>query len=206
MVHRWALLIFIALLFSACQTVSDVGDSPAEPEPVEPETAVTKPQPPGDGPEVAETEKEEPPQKAEIPTVPIEVPEEVYNRAFEEVEAVINELNEIIQRGDYEAWRDYLTQDYIDYHSHPSVLSSLSDRPVLAQNGVELRNLRDYFQHVVRPSRARARLDSLVFYSDTLVEAVSVFLGQSVIFYVLQKTDGQWKIDTFEVPPAETNS
>jgi len=210
MVRRGALLIFTVFLLSACESVppdnpdaqppSTEGTEPAQVEPTEDEV-----EPESEPPETDTQPQETEPTK-EVAAGPIEVPEEVYNRAFEEVEAVINELNEIIQRGDFDAWREYLTRDYIDYHGDPTVLAELSQQPVLAQNGIRLRSLRDYFQQVVRPSRARARLDSLVFYSDNLVEAVTVFRSESVILYLLRKTDGQWQIDTFEEPPSGTNS
>lgn len=134
---------------------------------------------------------------------PIEVPEEVYNQAFAEVEAVIERLNEIISRRQFETWKTFLTERYIEYHSDPEVLAQLSRQPILAQNNIRLRSLSDYFQDVVVPSRARARLDDLIFYSDTLVEAVTDFRGQSVILYLLRKVDGVWKIDTLETLPSE---
>ncbi|MFP4549553.1 MAG: hypothetical protein ACLFNT_02010 [Spirochaetales bacterium] len=209
MVRRCALIITILLLLAACQSVPpDKPEGPATTinEDAEPPSAPSVEDVP-DGEDDGDPEpQDQDPADDQVVTGPIEVPEEVYNRAFEEVEAVINELNAIIQRGDFDAWREYLTEDYIDYHGDPAVLSELSRQPVLAQNGIRLRSLRDYFQQVVRPSRARARLDSLVFYSDSLVEAVTVFRGESVILYLLRKTDGQWQIDTFKEPPSETNT
>ena len=133
----------------------------------------------------------------------IEVPADLYNRAFEEVRGVIDDLNSIIQRGDYRTWLTYLTERYVEVYSDPEVLSRLSTEPILQQSNVTLRSLQDYFSRVVVPSRARARLDDLVFYSDTLVEAVSEFRGQQVILYLLRKVDGAWKIDTFEKPTSD---
>ncbi|MFP4114201.1 MAG: hypothetical protein ACOC2Y_08110 [Spirochaetota bacterium] len=169
----------------------DAPEPPAEPDP-EPE------------PNVPPSEPDKVPEAAEEPaTAPIEVPEEVYNQAFEEVEAIIEDLNRIIARREFETWKTYLTDRYIEYHSDPEVLAELSRQPILAQNNIRLQSLRDYFYNVVVPSRAHARLDDLVFYSDNLVEAVSLFRGQRVILYLLRKIDGQWKIDTFDSLPAE---
>ena len=134
---------------------------------------------------------------------PIEVPEELYQRSFEEVQAVIAVLNQIMDRRDYETWKTHLTNHYVGYFRHPDVLADLSRQPFLAHNNVTLRNLRDYFERVVAPSRARARLDSLVFYSDSLVEAVTDYRGQRVILYLLRKVDDEWKIDTREILPSE---
>ncbi len=129
--------------------------------------------------------------------------EDLYNEAFSEVETVITELNQIIYRGEFEKWKTYLTERYIEYHSDPQVLAALSRQPILAQNKIRLRSLRDYFEDVVVPSRARARLDDLIFYSDNLVEAVAEFRGERVILYLLRKVDGTWKIDTLDTPPSD---
>ena len=83
------------------------------------------------------------------------------------------------------------------------MLAELSRQPILAQNNIRLDSLRDYFEDVVVPSRARARLDDLIFYSDTLVEAVTEYRGERVLLYLLRKVDGTWKIDTDEVPPSD---
>ncbi len=195
------LIVIAALILVGCRTVDPVAEPPATDE--APSTVVSEPEP---EPEPEPAPVEEPvvePADIEEPTTPIAVPEDLYNKAFAEVEAVINELNEIIRRGDFNRWLNFLTPQYVDTYSHPEVLARLSRQPLLVQNNIRLRSLRDYFQDVVRPSRAGARLDSLIFYSDTLVEAVTIFRGQGVILYLLRKVGDEWKIDTFEKPPAD---
>ena len=209
------LILMVALLLGGCASEPEpvvvvIEEPEPEPEP-EPEENVSEPE--------TETEPEpeepavqpEPEPEPEIvtpeePVGPIEVPTEVYNQAFSEVEAIIEELNQIIYRGEFERWKEYLTERYVEYHSNPAVLAEISRQPILAQNGIRLRNLRDYFEDVVIPSRARARLDDLIFYSDTLVEAVTEFRGQRVILYLLRKIDGNWKIDTQETLTPEQAS
>jgi len=207
------LILMLALLLVGCasepEPVVVVIEEP-EPEP-EPEERVVEPEPepqPEPEPEEVVVEPEPEPEVAEPeePVAPIEVPTEVYNQAFSEVEAIIEELNQIIYRGEFERWKEYLTERYLEYHSNPAVLAEISRQPILAQNGIRLRNLRDYFEDVVIPSRARARLDDLIFYSDTLVEAVTEFRGQRVILYLLRKIDGNWKIDTQETLTPEQAS
>jgi len=209
------LILMLALLLVGCasepEPVVVVIEEP-EPEP-EPEERVVEPEPepqPEPEPEEAVVEPEPEPEpevtEPEEPVAPIEVPTEVYNQAFSEVEAIIEELNQIIYRGEFERWKEYLTERYLEYHSNPAVLAEISRQPILAQNGIRLRNLRDYFEDVVIPSRARARLDDLIFYSDTLVEAVTEFRGQRVILYLLRKIDGNWKIDTQETLTPEQAS
>lgn len=203
MSRRAVLLLLAALFIAGCASVPE--EPPVvvvvpEPEPTpEPEPApepVVEPEP--------EVVAPEPEPEPEI-TGPIEVPEEVYNQAFAEVEEVIERLNQIISRRQFETWKTFLTDRYIEYHSDPDVLAQLSRQPILAQNNIRLRSLSDYFQDVVVPSRARARLDDLIFYSDTLVEAVTDFRGQMVILYLLRKVDGTWKIDTLETLPSEND-
>lgn len=134
---------------------------------------------------------------------PIDVPEDLYQRSFDEVSEKIKVLNQIMDRRDYETWTTHLTDRFEEYYRHPDVLAELSRQPFLAHNNITLGSLRDYFEKVVAPSRARARLDGLVFYSDSLVEAVTEYRGQPVILYLLRNVDGEWKIDTREKPPTE---
>ena len=128
---------------------------------------------------------------------PIEVSEEVYEQTFSEVEMVIQELNDIIHRGDYRKWRTYLTDRYIDIMSSAEVLAEVSQSPILRRNNIVLRDLEAYFRYVVVPSRARSVLDELVFYSDTIVEALTERDEVLYLLYELRYVDGQWKIDIF---------
>ena len=211
MTGRFSLFFLLAasLLIAGCATGPEPSvivpeDQPGpgiaeqEPEPEEPEPVVVEPQD-------VEPEPEAPADEPEA-VGPIEVPADVYSQAFAEVEAVILELNQIIFRGEFENWKTYLTDRYLEFHSDPEVLSRLSNQPILAQNNIRLRSLRDYFEDVVVPSRARARLDDLIFYSDTLVEAVTDFRGQRVILYLLRKIGGEWKIDTLEKLPSDEST
>jgi hypothetical protein len=206
MVGRNALLVILtALLLAGCAGAPDPAPEVVEAEPVPAEPAPEPEPEPAPEPAPAEPEIVEPepaPEPEEEAVGPIEVPEEIYNQAFAEVEAVIEELNRIIYRGEFERWKTYLTERYLDYHSDPEVLAELSRQPILAQNNIRLRSLRDYFENVVVPSRARARLDDLIFYSDTLVEVITEFRGERVIVYLLRKVGGDWKIDTMETPPS----
>ena len=128
---------------------------------------------------------------------PFVVTEEVYVKTFDEVEKTIGILNEIIRDRDFEHWKRYLTQTYIDEFSDPETLRARSQSPILQRNNIVLRSLEDYFNWVVAPSRANARLDDLEFVNDDTVIAIMVVQGQPVILYQLKNTDGVWKIDLF---------
>ena len=203
MTGRRTLLVLLTgfIVLAGCATAPEQSvaiEPPVEPAPEpEPEPEPVEPAP--------EPEPEPPAAEEPSATTPIEVTEDLYNEAFAEVEALITELNQIVYRGEFERWKTYLTERYIDYHSHPQVLAELSRQPILAQSNTRLRSLRDYFEAVVVPSRARARLDDLIFYSDTLVEAVTEYRGERVILYLLRKIDDEWKIDTLDTPPSQSD-
>ena len=183
-----ALLLFTAGCVAAPQPqerppAEPVAPAEAEPAPAEPEPAPAEPAVP------AEEELDEPQE--------FEVSEEVFERTFSEVEQTISELNSVIARRDYQRWVDYLTPEYRRTYSDPQTLREISRMPILQRNEIELQNLRDYFEWVVGPSRADARLDDLRFLTNDQVEAIMVVRGRSVILYRLRNVAGNWKVDVF---------
>ena len=202
------LMVALGLLLAGCNTTpiseplveEEIEIIPAIPDPVpdiepepEPEPEIEPEPEPEPEPEVEPEPEPDIPEEPE----PIEVSEEVYEHTFSEVELVIQELNDIIHRGDYRRWRTYLTDHYIDTMSSPEMLAEVSQSPILRRNKIVLRDLEGYFRYVVVPSRARSRLDELVFYSDTIVEALTERDGVLYLLYDLHSVDGQWKIDIF---------
>ena len=127
----------------------------------------------------------------------IQVSVEVYERTFSEIEETIAELNRVIQARDFRRWQQFLTEEYIDTYSNPATLRQVSETPILERNNIELTSLRDYFDWVVVPSRANARLDDLRFVRSEQVEAIMEVRGQRVILYQLTNFDGDWKVDVF---------
>ncbi|MFP4374752.1 MAG: hypothetical protein ACLFPO_10510 [Spirochaetaceae bacterium] len=154
---------------------------PAETEPEEPEPEEQEPE----DAMAAEDDAEE----------PIEVSEEVYEQTFDEIEATIEELNAVIGARDFDGWKTYLTEAYVEEYSDSERLAEISEMPILQRNDVTLTSLRDYFDWVVVPSRQDARLDDLRFLSENEVDAVMEINGDSVILYRLRKIDGRWKVD-----------
>ncbi len=201
------LMVALGLLLAGCNTTPVPEPSVEEDVEISPVTVVS----PDPDPELEIEPEPEPEPELEIepepepePVVepepmdepePIEVSEEVYEQTFSEVELVIQELNEIIHRGDYRKWRTYLTSRYIDVMSSPETLAEVSQSPVLRRNDIVLRDLEGYFRYVVVPSRARSKVDDLVFYSDTVVEAFTERDGVMYLLYDLRQVDGEWKID-----------
>ncbi len=179
-------LVVLILLFSACAGGPEPDDPvsrdvPAETEPEEPEPEEQEPE----DAMAAEDDAEE----------PIEVSEEVYEQTFDEIEATIEELNAVIGARDFDGWKTYLTEAYVEEYSDSERLAEISEMPILQRNDVTLTSLRDYFDWVVVPSRQDARLDDLRFLSENEVDAVMEINGDSVILYRLRKIDGRWKVD-----------
>jgi hypothetical protein len=122
------------------------------------------------------------------------VSQEVYTRTFEEIEDFIQNLNQIIRSEDYESWLTFLSEQYIRTTSAPEYLRDQSEKPLLKQANIRLENLRDYFLHVVVPSRTQATLDEIEFLDENHVKAIAVLRGTRVILYLLERDGAQWKI------------
>jgi hypothetical protein len=122
------------------------------------------------------------------------VTEEIYTRTFGEIEAFIHSLNQIIRNSDYDGWAAHLSEEYIRAMSDPGFLKAQSEKPLLKQSNIELAGLKDYFLHVVVPSRSQAQLDEIEFIDEDHVKALSVLRGTRVILYLLNRDDGEWKI------------
>jgi hypothetical protein len=122
------------------------------------------------------------------------VTEEVYQRTFEEIEAVIADLNAIIRSGDFPSWEKRLTAAYRERMSSREYLDEVSQSPLLKQGGVRLATLEEYFRKVVVPSRSSVKLDQLAFVDATHVKAITVIQGEAYILYWLVREDGTWNI------------
>ena len=178
---------------SESEQPEEVTETEVEPEQIESEES---------GTEMTETEPEieegteTEPEAEEVATVEagIVVSEEVYTETFESIQALIEELNQIIRDEDYDAWLTRLTRNYIDHFGSDEVLKINSDKPLLQKYNVTLRTLRDYFTYVVVPSRSNARLDDLVFIDNDHVKAIMVIKEQRTILYQLERHEGVWKV------------
>jgi hypothetical protein len=122
------------------------------------------------------------------------VSREVYDRTFEEIGEFIDKLNLIIRSSDYDSWLGFLSPEYIRVTADPAYLKEQSEKPLLMQANIQLHDLRDYFVHVVVPSRTQATVDEIEFLDEKRVKAIAVLRGTRVILYLLERDDGQWKI------------
>jgi hypothetical protein len=179
-------LVLIGLIFYSCAS----GEPVQEPEPEKPEAAVSAPQP-----EPAPEPEPEP----IVEEVPVEddqyvVSQELYEQTFDEIEALILELNTVISKKQFDKWLTYLSTVYIRTYNSRDVLDQINEYPQLKDNGIVLKDLKGYFEWVVVPSRSRAVLGEIVFAGETRVIAYSSFDGKRAKLYELERIDGVWKI------------
>jgi hypothetical protein len=151
-------------------------------EPASPPPPVGKP-PPGGEP------------TATTPSHEFVASEELYRMTFREVQEVVAAITRIIAAGDYDSWLSYLTAEYVASRSSPHFLADASNSAVLKANGIVLKNLRDYFNHVVVRSRLQATLDDIQFIDETHVKAIALVQGTPVILYYLVNEKGHWKVE-----------
>lgn len=132
---------------------------------------------------------------AAVPFDPSSITKEVFDSTKIDVQVLIERLNELIRAREYDAWVEYLGADYRDSVSDPAFLARISDSARLKNEKIVLRDLKDYFIHVVVPSRANDRVDDIEFIGQNRVKAFTVTArGQRLRLYDLEKTDGGWKI------------
>jgi len=128
------------------------------------------------------------------PAAPFVASEELYRATFREVQDVIAAISATISAGDYDGWLTYLTVEYVQSRSSASFLADASNAGVLKKNGIVLKTLRDYFDHVVVASRLQATLDDIQFVDETHVKAIALVQGTPVILYYLVRENGEWKV------------
>jgi len=201
------LLVLPIFLVLSCGS----GPQTAEPAPAEPAPAViaapaqtTPPPPPPPPPQVVEST---PPQEAVFD--PASITEEKYTSTMADLQALIGSLNTIIRARNYNAWTGYLAESYFKEINSPAFLEERTeelyrrDQVVASNTGRDprqvrkrlLRNSRDYFDHVVVPSRSNDRLDDIAFVSENRVKAYTVdSRGNRLILYDLEIVDDKWKI------------
>jgi len=188
-----SILLFTGFFYYSCATEEPVEQPAAEP-------AVAEPAP------QEEMTAQEPSEEAEAATEESStemednyiVSQELYEQTFDEIEALIKELNKVISKKQYNRWLTYLSTGYTRKYNSTGVLDEINEYPQLKDNGIILKNLKDYFDWVVVPSRSRAVLGEIVFVSETKVVAYSSFDGKRAKLYQLEKNDGKWKITVWD--------
>ena len=123
----------------------------------------------------------------------IEVSEDLYNKTFDEIEDLIKEVTQLIRKKNFNGWKKFLSEKYIETVGSAEHLREVSESPSL-KDVVELENLRDYFQWVVVPSRASARLDEIIFKDEEHVTAYMYIEENRTILFQFELLDNEWTI------------
>jgi len=141
----------------------------------------------------------------EVPATfdPAKVSREYRYSTKTEVQDFIDDINDIISRENFRAWRALLSQEYIEDISSADYLRYTSEQPAMKTRNIVLRTLEDYFRHVVVPSRHNLNYDSkdidIEFISLHRVKAFTTFTnsdGEEVRLrlYDLEKINNKWTI------------
>ncbi|MDR3020210.1 MAG: hypothetical protein LBU66_04830 [Treponema sp.] len=157
----------------------------------------------GSGPQPETPKAEAEISQAEEVFDPSAITQEQYVSTREDVRRFIGELNQIIRRRDFNAWRYALSAEYIEENASPENLHRLSEMPALKRQNIVLTSLSDLFTHVVVPSRANVsdRVDNveIEFVTSNRVKAFTVTINRAgeevrVRLYDLERINNSWKI------------
>ena len=182
------ILILLTLILFSCKTVDVVEQEPEQKQ--EPVIEMTE-----EAVEIIEEEPETIEVEEPVATIKegIEVSEDLYNRTFDEIEDLINELTQLIRKKNFNGWKRFLSEKYIETVESADYLREISEKPSL-KDVVELKTLRDYFQWVVVPSRASARLDEIIFKDEQHVTAYMFIEENRTILFQFEFIDNTWAI------------
>jgi hypothetical protein len=173
-------VVFLLCLSAACQTTKP-GETPIVTAQVS-STPSPTPQAPED-------------RGAEEVFDPTSITVEMKQEALNDISQLIQRLNTITQNKDYDSWRTYLAEDFIDKYSSPDFLDRLSQAPILKRQNIVLTSLRDYFEFVVYPSHQNDRVDDIEFIGHNRVKAITLNAKKErLVLWDLEKIDGSWKI------------
>jgi len=143
-------------------------------------------------------EETPPPRQIQTPAAvfdPTSISQEDRDAVMAEIRQLIQELNGIIRAQNYNAWVSFLAPDYYAQINSPEFLHERSQSPAMRTRNIVLRTSRDYFTHVVVPSRANDRVDDIEFVTSNRVNAFTVNnAGNRLRLYGLERFGTEWKI------------
>lgn len=127
------------------------------------------------------------------------VSREQHDSTLDEVQRFIGNLNDIISKRNYSAWKAALSQDYFNGISSPQFLEQISESPAMKTRNIVLKTAEDYFTNVVVPSRANSRVDDIEFIGTNRVKAFTITRNrtgeeQRLVLYDLEKMGNSWLI------------
>ncbi|MGL1894249.1 MAG: hypothetical protein OCD02_21645 [Spirochaetaceae bacterium] len=138
----------------------------------------------------------EPEPVIEIPAEPevYVATEEEYETTFEQIEALIADLNKIISKKNFNTWQSYLSESYVEKYGSDEFLKKLSENPVLQDYGIKLKQLKDYFTYVVVPSRSYVVVDEIQFETEDKIKVFTYKNDSKFVIYTLIRNESNWLI------------
>jgi len=110
-----------------------------------------------------------------------------------EILRIIDELQDIMETEDVEAWLKYIAPDSIRYYSSPANIRKAQKK--LPNKTIVLNGIGDYFKYVFIPSRKRRQVDEIRYISKTNIKAVDVRDDNSiVVYYQFVKVNDKWLV------------
>ena len=134
---------------------------------------------------------------------PTKVSREYHSSTKAEVQDFIDDINDIINNGNFRAWRALLSQEYSDVISSNDYLKQTSELPAMKTRNIVLRTVEDYFRYVVVPSRHNINYDindiDIEFISLNRVKAFTTYTNSDgeeirLRLYDLEKINNKWTI------------
>lgn len=105
--------------------------------------------------------------------------------------AIIENLAEVMEEEDFNAWMNYISKDSKTYYSNPKNIRKAQKK--LPDKTLQLYGIKDYFKHVFIPARKNRRVDEIRYISKSYVKAVQVKDDASiVVYYYFVKENGKW--------------
>lgn len=106
---------------------------------------------------------------------------------------IIDEMQDIMENEDVDAWLKYIAPDSIRYYSSPANIRKAQKK--LPNKTIVLNGIGDYFKYVFIPSRKRRSVDEIRYISKTNIKAVDVKDDKSiVVYYQFVKVNNKWLV------------
>ena len=137
----------------------------------------------------------------------VTVSQEMYDTTLVEVKRFVDNLNALISNKNYEAWKNFLSDEYFARISSPDFLARTSESNQLKSRNIVLKTPNDYFLQVVVPARSNSRVDEIEFIATDRVKVyyreerlrrgdnnVTTTETRRLRLYELIRTGDTWKI------------
>jgi len=106
---------------------------------------------------------------------------------------LIDELKEIMEKGDVNAWLNHMDPDSIKYYSSPVNIRKAQKK--LPNKAIQLNGIGDYFKFVFIPARKRSEVKEIRYISKNEIKAVDVKEdGGIVVYYQFVKKNNKWLV------------